>query len=136
MSKRLKIILVAILTVVFSMSVAWAAGEGTTSWKEAATIYKLIRNISIPLATVGVAICGVKMFTGGEDAARRAKKTILIIAGALAALLLLPLAVKAGADLGAKHKWDPRQPVHCYIESVERELPQIKPQIREGSDKT
>lgn len=134
MRKRCKILIVAIISAATSISIAWAAGDGTTSWQEAETIYKLIRGISIPLSVVGMAFCGVKMLTGGDEAARRAKKTMLIIGGALAALLLLPLAVKAGADIGSQNKWDPRHPAHCYVETINWDLPKIETVGRERSE--
>lgn len=122
--------LVFLISASFCVVTAWADADGTTSWAEAKEIYNIIKIIALPLGTVGVAICAIKMFFGGDDSAQKAKKTLIIIASAIAAILLLPLAVKAGADIGAKNKWDPKKAVSCVVQEETEISPTIAAENR------
>lgn len=124
-------VLVLLLSVSSCIVTAWAGADGTTSWAEAKEIYNIIKVIALPLGAVGMAICAIKMFFGGDDSAQKAKKTLIIIASAMAAILLLPIAVKAGTDIGAKNKWDPKNPVSCIAQEEKECLPVIAMESRD-----
>ena len=72
--------------------------------------YKLLRNIALPIAGLGIAYCGFALIFGSEKDAEVSKKRIFYIALAIAVLFLLPAIINSVVDLVSQFAWDPESP--------------------------
>ena len=64
-------------------------------------------NMLVTLAAASFAAGAFRMVTGGEREVEAGQKQMLYTLLALATIILLPLAVKAGMDLGKAYGWSP-----------------------------
>lgn len=70
-------------------------------------VYEMLVNIAFPLAAVSFAAGAFRMITGGERDIESGQKQMIMTLLALAAIIMLPLAVKAGMTLGKTYGWSP-----------------------------
>lgn len=71
------------------------------------TVYTIAKFIMLPLGSVAVAFGAVRMFTGSEGEAGKAKRQIIFGLLAVVAILLLPTVAKMGVDIGKQYAWEP-----------------------------
>lgn len=102
------------VNVVFATDSQWVITEGGTSvdlteMKAAfLSVWKMMCNVAYPLATVGFTCSAVQMMmVGDEKAGAKAKKQMIYCLAAVAALLVLPIVVEAGVEVGLNYGWDP-----------------------------
>lgn len=80
-----------------------------TVWLEKISeVYGIFLVVATPVGACGIAVSGLKLFTGSEKDAEKAKKQIAWIAMTVAALYLLPAVISLGIDIGKRYGWNPR----------------------------
>lgn len=70
-------------------------------------IYRLAEILAIPCGAVAFAFGAFKMLNGDEKSMETGKRQMIFAAIAIAVVLLLPLAVRSGVDLGRQYGWSP-----------------------------
>lgn len=70
-------------------------------------IYALAVKISIPCGAVSFAFGAFRLLTGDEKAMEKGKNQMIFTVIAVAAIILLPLVIRAGIDLGRTYGWTP-----------------------------
>lgn len=70
-------------------------------------IYNLAIKISIPCGAVSFAFGAFRLLTGDEKAMEKGKNQMIFTVVAVAAIILLPLVVRAGIELGRTYGWTP-----------------------------
>lgn len=85
-----------------SSGVTLSSDYSTKIWEA----YTIGRVICLPLAAVSVAISAYKLL-GDEKSQAVGKKQLTITLLAVAAMYILPYAIKLGVDLGKAYGWDP-----------------------------
>ncbi len=71
------------------------------------SIFSVIMTLGTAGGAVGIAWCGIEYAYGSEEVANKAKSKAIVIAASVAALCLLILFIKLGANLGKQYAWDP-----------------------------
>lgn len=102
------------MNIAFASDGQWIITEGGTSvdlteMKTAfESVWKMMCNIAYPLATVGIIWSATKMMmVGDEKDGARARKQMVYCLLTVAALLILPVVVEVGIDIGLNYGWDP-----------------------------
>lgn len=89
--------------VVSSASPAFASGFGA----DTQNVMNMIRVIAMAGTAVGIAACGIKYMLSSEQEANKALNQMLLLLGALVALLFLPSAIRLGREVTKNIGWDP-----------------------------
>lgn len=70
-------------------------------------IYNMFVAIAIPCGAVSVAFGAFRLLSGDEKMMAKGKRQIAMTIIAIAAIILLPLAIKEGINLGMANGWTP-----------------------------
>lgn len=70
-------------------------------------IYNLAVKISIPCGAIAFSAGAFRLLTGDEKAMEKGKSQMIFTLVAIAAIILLPVVVKAGIELGSTYGWKP-----------------------------
>lgn len=109
--KRKTALLAAMLLLLTQIltAAAYADAEQETG-RAVASVYDMLKSIVLPLATVGIAGSGIQFLTGDETSAAKAKKRMIVILCAAAAIWFLPSAAVWGKNLLGGAVWSPENP--------------------------
>ena len=102
-------VLAVALFVCLLTTTAFADDEGTVR-NSVFSLYKTVRMITLPLAAVGIAGSGIQIAAGDVQSAAKAKRRILVICMAVAAVWLIPGLLSSGRNLLSSGAWDPQNP--------------------------
>lgn len=106
----------ALIPCVFAILIAWScirpayADEETEARSAVYDAYKIVQAVSVPLAVIGVAGSAIQSASSDVANAARARKRIVIILFALAAVWLIPLCIGMGKGILSAGAWDPANP--------------------------
>lgn len=109
MKKALIPCLFAILITWFCIRTAYADEEADAR-SAVYDAYKIVQAVSVPLAVIGIAGSAIQSASADVANAARARKRIVIILLALAAVWLIPLCVGMGKGILSMGAWDPENP--------------------------
>ena len=69
------------------------------------SLYEILKIVATALAVIGIAGSAIQMITGDSQSAMKAKRLMIVIGMAVAAMYAIPLAVMAFKNLVPE--WDP-----------------------------
>ena len=91
------------------ISVAFAEGEAE-SRSALYSAYLAVRAVAFPLAAVGFAGSAIQLIIGDVNSAAKAKRRMVVILVATAAVLLIPAVLSSGAGMLSSGAWNPSSP--------------------------